>query len=91
MRRCDIATWPPRTIKVVSRGRITVPADIRQRLHMEAGDLIGFYEEDGRIVAERLPHAFDHEIASNASNTAPAASLDVMDGNSDLTADINDR
>ena len=36
--------------KVTSKGQITVPAEIRKKLHLRPGDKAVFTEEDGKIV-----------------------------------------
>jgi AbrB family looped-hinge helix DNA binding protein len=35
-------------VKVTSKGQITIPRDIRQKLSLETGDKILFFEENGR-------------------------------------------
>ena len=36
--------------KVTSKGQITVPAEIRKKLRLRAGDKVVFTEEEGKIV-----------------------------------------
>ena len=36
--------------KVTSKGQITVPSEIRKKLHLRTGDKVVFTEEDGKIV-----------------------------------------
>lgn len=35
--------------KVTSKGQITIPAEIRKKLHLKPGDKVLFIEEDDRI------------------------------------------
>jgi AbrB family looped-hinge helix DNA binding protein len=35
-------------VKVTSRGQITIPQDIRQKMNLKKGDKIIFFEEDGK-------------------------------------------
>lgn len=38
--------------KITTRGQITLPLEIRQKLKVGVGDKVVFYEENGRIVVE---------------------------------------
>lgn len=35
--------------KVTTRGQITIPVEIRKKLHLKPGDKVLFIEEDGKI------------------------------------------
>lgn len=48
--------------KLTTKGQITIPAEIRRKLHVDAGDKVVFLEENGRIFienAEKLKFAPD--------------------------------
>ena len=38
--------------KLTTKGQITIPAEIRTRLNVQAGDKVVFLEENGRIFIE---------------------------------------
>lgn len=38
--------------KLTTKGQITIPAEIRKRLNVQAGDKVVFFEENGRIFIE---------------------------------------
>lgn len=38
--------------KLTTKGQITIPAEIRKRLNVRAGDKVVFLEENGRIFIE---------------------------------------
>jgi len=38
--------------KVDRRGQITIPIEIRKKLHIKEGDEVVFLEENGRIILE---------------------------------------
>jgi AbrB family looped-hinge helix DNA binding protein len=41
--------------KISSKGQVTIPADVRKKLHLETGDTLAWEtEEDGRIWVRRL-------------------------------------
>ncbi|NOT11397.1 MAG: AbrB/MazE/SpoVT family DNA-binding domain-containing protein [Methylococcaceae bacterium] len=41
--------------KISSKGQVTIPADVRKKLHLEAGDTLAWETEaDGRIWVRRL-------------------------------------
>lgn len=38
--------------KLTTKGQLTIPAEIRKRLNVQAGDKVVFLEENGRIFIE---------------------------------------
>lgn len=40
--------------KLTTKGQITIPAEIRKRLNVQAGDKVVFLEENGRIFIENV-------------------------------------
>ena len=48
--------------KLTTKGQITIPAEIRKKLKVQAGDKVVFLEENGRIFienSEKLKSALD--------------------------------
>ncbi len=41
--------------KVTSRGQITVPQELREKLGIEQGDTIYFIEENGNLIIKKGP------------------------------------
>lgn len=63
----------PKDLKVsrlTSKGQVTVPKAIRERLGLQEGDRVAFVEEDGQVVLKKASViAFNHladEIATEA-------------------------
>ncbi|WP_046061710.1 AbrB/MazE/SpoVT family DNA-binding domain-containing protein [Methylotuvimicrobium alcaliphilum] len=55
--------------KISSKGQVTIPADVRKKLHLEAGDTIVWEtSEDGRIWVRRI-NPLDVEYLSAVSGT----------------------
>lgn len=49
------------TSKVTTKGQVTIPKEIRERLHVQAGDTLGYeVQPDGAIVVRKLK-PFDRE------------------------------
>ena len=45
----------PQLAKISSKGQVTIPADVRKKLHLETGDTLAWETEaDGRIWVRRL-------------------------------------
>jgi AbrB family looped-hinge helix DNA binding protein len=45
--------------KLTSRGRMTIPAEVRRRLGLETGDCVEFSIEGGRAVLHRIPATYE--------------------------------
>lgn len=41
-------------ITMTSKGRLTIPAEMRKRLGMKKGTRLGFVEEDGKIIVRKI-------------------------------------
>ena len=55
--------------KLTTKGQITIPAEIRKRLNVQAGDKVIFLEENGRIYienAEKLKFTPDEHSGGKA-------------------------
>ena len=44
---------------VTTKGQVTIPAELREKLGIKPGDRVGFVEEDGRIVIQRQETAIE--------------------------------
>ena len=54
--------------KISSKGQVTVPSDIRGHLNAEAGDLLGFFVEDEKVILKKL-EALDLEYYQALDST----------------------
>ena len=55
--------------KISSKGQVTIPADVRKKLHLETGDTLAWEtEEDRRIWVRRL-EPLDHDYLAAVSGT----------------------
>ncbi|MGD7034262.1 AbrB/MazE/SpoVT family DNA-binding domain-containing protein [Methylotuvimicrobium buryatense] len=55
--------------KISSKGQVTIPADVRKKLHLEAGDTVVWEtSEDGRVWVRRI-NPLDVEYLSAVSGT----------------------
>ena len=50
MQAMSRATQPSATITLRERGQVTIPADVREEAHVEAGAVFECHVEDGRII-----------------------------------------
>ncbi len=48
-----------KTVKLTSRGRITVPKKIREDFHLKAGDHAALSVEGNHIAMQKIPHGGD--------------------------------
>ncbi len=62
------------TVVMGRQGRIVIPAEIRERLGLAAGEQLHLYLAGGRLVLERPQDAVD-ELRRFASEVPPARSL----------------
>lgn len=53
---------------VTQKGQATIPAEIRKKLDLHAGDKIGFEVTDGEVVIRKI-HSFDYSYHSALSKT----------------------
>ena len=65
--------------KITSKGQITIPAEVRQALGLQQGDMLAFEVQAGYASVRRLPSA--SEVAAKFDEQAP------IDARSDLTDD----
>lgn len=45
---------PKTHVKVTRKGQVTIPLPIRKALGIEAGDTLTVWEEDGKIILEKI-------------------------------------
>ena len=57
-----------RTSRLSSKGQVTIPAEIRAALHLEAGDLVAYDLKDGEAVLRRA-EPFDAAFHAAVSGT----------------------
>jgi len=69
--------------KVTSKGQITIPAEIRKKLHLKPGDKVLFIEEDDRITVVNSSLAalttIQHQIANQAAQNELKDEQSVVD------------
>jgi len=59
----------PQFAKISSKGQVTIPADVRKKLHLATGDTIAWeIEADGRIWVRRI-EPLDLDYLAAASGT----------------------
>jgi AbrB family looped-hinge helix DNA binding protein len=61
--------------KVTSKGQITIPAEIRRKLHLKPGDKVLFIEEDDRVTVLNSSLAALTNIQRKMSNAASREKL----------------
>lgn len=61
--------------KVTSKGQITIPAEIRRKLHLKPGDKVLFIEEDDRVTVLNSSLAALTSIQRKMSNAASREKL----------------
>ena len=49
-----------RTVKVLPKGHITIPKQVRKKLNIGAGDRLTIEEEEGKIVLKKGKTIFDY-------------------------------
>jgi AbrB family looped-hinge helix DNA binding protein len=41
--------------KVTTKGQVTIPKEVRERLHVHAGDVIGYeFQENGQVMVRKM-------------------------------------
>lgn len=67
---------PIRRAKVTSKGRMTIPVEIREQLGFRPGDVVVFEELDGHLTFRRLERDEDKDSASQSvDDVDPTASI----------------
>lgn len=61
--------------KVTSKGQITIPAEIRKKLHLKPGDKVLFIEEDDRVTVMNSSLAALTAVQRKMSDVASRNSL----------------
>ena len=57
---------------ITSKGQVTLPKPIRDRLHLKPGDKIDFMLEDDGCLPRRARHCTGHATQGNAAETGRA-------------------
>jgi len=68
--------------KITSKGQITIPRDIREKMNLKTGDKILFFEENNRYFLQNSNYVvlsdFQNEMKGAAKETGFKNSDDVM-------------
>ena len=59
------------TATITSKGQVTIPKDIREKLGLRQGDQLVFYVEDGKAVAQPLRRRDFRELAGIVKSDRP--------------------
>lgn len=62
---------------VTTKGQVTVPAELREKLGIKPGDRVGFVEENGRLILQ--PHPQGVAAAFGILKAKKSASLKELD------------
>jgi antitoxin PrlF len=62
---------------VTTKGQVTIPIELRERLGIKPGDRVGFVDEDGRILLQRQETAI--EAVFGLVKTKQGVTLEQMD------------
>ena len=66
--------------KMTRKGQVTIPIEIRQKLHLEEGDILAVREEDGKVVLESQREVLARTLEMFATNAlVPILTPDDMD------------
>jgi AbrB family looped-hinge helix DNA binding protein len=65
------------TSTVTVKGQVTIPVEIRRRLHLQAGDQVAFIIDDDRIALERRERRI--EVAFGLLKAERSVSLEEME------------
>ncbi len=59
------------TATITSKGQVTIPKDIREKLGLRQGDRLIFYVEDGKAVAQPVRRGDFRELAGIVKSDRP--------------------
>lgn len=62
---------------VTTKGQVTIPIELREKLGIKPGDRVGFVDEGGRIVLQRQETAI--EAVFGVVKTSKGVTLEQMD------------
>jgi AbrB family looped-hinge helix DNA binding protein len=67
--------------KMTRKGQVTIPAEIRQKLHLKEGDLFVVNDVDGKVVLQSQRGIADHlaGVFAKYAKNAPSLTDDEMD------------
>ena len=76
------------TVRVMPGGRVTIPAEIKERLNLKTGDKICFIEQDGRVHIENAAvYAFE-KIQNDFTGEANRLGLNNVNDVVDLVKEV---
>lgn len=75
-------------VKITSRGRITIPVEIRRKLGVKDGDKVLFVEEAGRIFILNSSIQAMREIQAEFAGEAERVGLSDLDDVAGLVKDV---
>jgi AbrB family looped-hinge helix DNA binding protein len=81
-----------RASKVTRKGQVTIPVDIREKLHINEGDTVYFEERDGRLEVLRSQDIVDRTagaLADYAKNMPPITPAQIRELAADAIAEEN--
>lgn len=55
--------------RMTQKGQTTIPADIRKKLSLETGDLVGFAEVRGEVVLKKVPPTHTEAYLASVQKT----------------------
>lgn len=65
---------------LTSKGQVTIPQDVRERLHATAGDKLSWeFQEDGSVVVRKVARRTVAEMAGLLGKPTRSATLEDMD------------
>ena len=82
-----------RLAKLLPKGQVTIPKDVREALGASEGDIIVFHEADGVWTIERQPAslvAFMREIGRQGRRMSPEE-LEAIDASGRYSEGLNER
>lgn len=63
---------------MTTKGQVTIPASLREKLGLKPGDKVAFVEDAGKVILKRVDTQVD--AAFGLVKTRKTASLDDLDG-----------
>lgn len=62
---------------MTTKGQVTIPAELRERLGLKPGDKVAFLERDGKVILQRLDNRVDS--AFGLIKSTKSATLEDID------------
>jgi antitoxin PrlF len=77
--------------KLTSQGQISVPVEVRRRLGLEAGSIIEWIEDDGRVVVRPAGRHSSEDIHKALFPHGPPKAVQVKDMKDGIAKAIRER